>query len=181
MQILLSAISCFFPVARHARAAPKNILTVRIYSRNSRARLDKHGKTLARGHVKENWILLRSFIDANILFDLDRPRYASRLILPIRNNWPSADSPSRDDTSQITEFQTRPSNFHIFSPVIQWKYCALRVPGWYYRKIRKSVRVLRLSETHKLSSHWLTSCVFCFYRVTWKMFLNGRALQNVQA
>lgn len=37
-----------------ARATPKNILTVRIYARYSRARVDKHGKTLARGHVKEN-------------------------------------------------------------------------------------------------------------------------------
>lgn len=61
----------------------------------------------------------------------------------IRNNWPSADPPSRDDTSQITEFQTRPSNFHIFFPAMQWKYCARGVPGRYYRKIRKSARVLR--------------------------------------
>lgn len=61
----------------------------------------------------------------------------------IRNNWPSADPHPRDDTSQITEFQTRPSNFHLFFPAMQWKYCTFGVPGRYYGKIRKSARVLR--------------------------------------
>lgn len=113
-----------------AKRAPKNILTV-IYeytAKNFRARADKREKkTLRRDRVKENWILPRSFIDANILFDLDRPQHASRPTTSIRNNWPSADPPSRDDTSQITEFQTRLSNFHIFSSAMQWKYCARSV------------------------------------------------------
>jgi len=82
-----------------------------------------------------------SFIDANILFDLDRPRHASRPILSIRNNWPSAGPPSRDNTSQITEFQTRPSNFHIFLPSRDAaEISCAPVPQRYYSKIRKSAR-----------------------------------------
>lgn len=44
------------------------------------------------------------------------PARITRSTPSIRNNWPSVDPSPRDDTSQITEFQTCPSNFHIFLP-----------------------------------------------------------------
>jgi hypothetical protein len=93
-----------------------------------------------------------SFIDANILFDLDRPRHASRPILSIRNNWPSAGPPSRDNTSRITEFQTRPSNFHIFLPSRDAaEILRAPVPQRYYSEIRKSARA-RARDHPKVAS-----------------------------
>lgn len=130
---------------RNVRAASKNILiTVQEYTLGIPGRESTSMEKLSRGLTSKKTEFRRKFYRCKYSFWF---RQSSARITPstppIWNNWPSADPPPRDDTSQITEFQTRPSNFHIFFPAMQWKYCARGVPGRYYRRIRKSVRVLR--------------------------------------
>jgi len=51
-----SILNFMFFVAKRTRDTEKYSDRPRVYTWNSPARVDKHGKTLARTHVKENWI-----------------------------------------------------------------------------------------------------------------------------
>lgn len=143
MEMLRTSISCFYGerCARHREIfRPSETIHLEFPGESRQAKVEK----LSRGLTSKKTEFHRKFYRCKYSFWF---RPSSARIMPstpsIRNNWPSADPPPRDDTSQITEFQTRPSNFHIFFTAMQWKYCARGVPGRYYRKTRKSARVLR--------------------------------------
>lgn len=165
MQILRSSILCSF------NGASKNILTViyeymlRIPERESTS---AKKKTLRRDRVKENWILPQSFIDANILFDLDRPQHASRPTTSIRNNWPSADPPlaGRHLADNWIPNSSPELSYIFFRDAVEI-LCALHVPGRYYRNIRKSVRAcyVRKSRAKPFVDTCVSptvSCIGCF-------------------
>jgi len=104
----------------------ENILTIREYTLGIPRRESTSMEKLSRGLTSKKTEFRRKFYRCKYSFWF---RPSSARITPstpsIRNNWPSANLPLRDDTSQITEFQTRPSKFHIFFSAMQWKYCAL--------------------------------------------------------
>jgi len=102
---------------RNVHTTSKNILTVREYTLGIPRRESTSMGKLSRELTSKKTEFRRKFYRCKYSFWFrPSPARITRSTPSIRNNWPSVDPSPRDDTSQITEFQTRPSNFHIFFP-----------------------------------------------------------------